>query len=548
MFVVGNIYAIAAVSVIGGGLFGFDISSMSAIISTPAYKCYFNHGPKGPPFNDDNDCSGLSSLEQGGVTAAMPGGSWLGALISGFISDRLGRKYAIMVGCVIWVIGSIIICASQNMGMLVAGRVINGLSVGIESAQVPVYISEISPPSKRGRLVGSQQWAITWGILIMYYISFGCSYIGGPNATDYSESVFRIPWGIQMVPAVLLFFGMMILPESPRWLARNDRWEEAQSVLTLVHGKGDPNSPFVMAEMQEIRDMCEFERENKDVSYMELFRPKMIHRTMTGIWCQIWSQLTGMNVMMYYITYVFSMAGYEGNATLLASSIQYIINVVMTVPALIWVDRWGRRPTLLVGATLMMIWMFANAGIMGKYGIVVPGGIKGVAEESMRLSGAPAQGLIACTYLFVASYAPTWGPVSWVYPPELYPLRVRGKAVALATSANWAFNTALGLFVPSAFANIRWQTYIIFGVFLFVMLLHVYFLFPETAGKTLEETEQIFEDPHGIPYIGTPAWKTTHDTKRTVAAESGDVEALGEKLASSEKRGALHAEVVPKTD
>jgi MFS family permease len=102
MFVVGNIYVIAAVSVIGGALFGFDIASMSAIISTPAYKCYFNHGPNGPPFNDSTDCSGLSSLEQGGVTAAMPGGSWLGALISGFISDRLGRKYAIMVGCVIW--------------------------------------------------------------------------------------------------------------------------------------------------------------------------------------------------------------------------------------------------------------------------------------------------------------------------------------------------------------------------------------------------------------------------------------------------------------
>lgn len=99
---VGNIYAITAVSVIGGALFGFDISSMSAIINTPAYKCYFNHGPKGPPFNDDDKCSGLSSLAQGGVTAAMPGGSWLGALISGFISDRLGRKYAIMVGCVIW--------------------------------------------------------------------------------------------------------------------------------------------------------------------------------------------------------------------------------------------------------------------------------------------------------------------------------------------------------------------------------------------------------------------------------------------------------------
>jgi hypothetical protein len=294
--------------------------------------------------------------------------------------------------------------------------------------------------------------------------------------------------------------------------------------------------------MQEIGEMCEFERQNADVTYLELFKPKMLNRTVIGVFMQIWSQLTGMNVMMYYITYVFTMAGYSGNATLLASSIQYIINVVTTVPALIWVDRWGRRPTLLIGAAFMMTWMYANAGLMAAYGTVVPGGIHGVAEESMSMSGAPAKALIACTYLFVASYAPTWGPVSWVYPPELYPLRVRGKAVALATSANWAFNTALGLFVPSAFANIRWQTYIIFGVFLTVMWIHVFFMFPETAGKTLEETEQIFEDPNGIPYIGTPAWKTSHDTKRTVAAERGDVEVLGERLAMSEKTGAAHAE------
>lgn len=112
----------------------------------------------------------------------------------------------------------------------------------------------------------------------------------------------------------------------------------------------------------------------------------------------------------------------------------------------------------------------------------------------------------------------------------------------MATSANWAFNTALGLFVPVAFATIRWKTYIIFGVFLTTMFLHVFFLFPETAGKTLEEIEQIFEDPHGIPYIGTPAWKTKHDTTKTVAAERGDVEALGDKLALGDKSGAQHEE------
>ena len=132
---------------------------MSAILGTEAYKCYFNQGS----VTSEGKCSGPTSGTQGGITAAMPAGSWVGALASGYISDIMGRKKAIMVGCVIWVIGSTIICASQNIGMLIAGRLINGLCVGIESAQVPVYISELAPPTKRGRLVAFQQWAITVG-------------------------------------------------------------------------------------------------------------------------------------------------------------------------------------------------------------------------------------------------------------------------------------------------------------------------------------------------------------------------------------------------
>ena len=128
-------------------------------------------------------------------------------------------------------------------------------------------------------------------------ICFGCSYIGGRNSWDYSTATFRIPWGLQMIPAVLLFFGMIFLPESPRWLARRDRWEECHSVLALVHGKGDRNSPIVVTEMHEIRELCEFERQNKDVNYLELFKPTMINRTLIGMFTQIWSQLTGMNVM-----------------------------------------------------------------------------------------------------------------------------------------------------------------------------------------------------------------------------------------------------------
>ena len=272
--------------------------------------------------------------------------------------------------------------------------------------------------------------AITWGIMIMFYISYGSSTMDGTIG-------FRLPWGLQMIPAIFLLTAMLVLPESPRWLAKKDRWEEAVEVLALVHAKGDSNSPFVAKEMAEIREVVEFERQNSDVTYFELFHPKMINRTHIGVFTQIWSQLTGMNVMMYYITYIFTMAGL-GDSVLLPSSIQYVINVVMTVPALLYVDRWGRRPTLLIGAALMMTWLFANAGLLATYGRPpVPSDNFKTEAESIAISGAPSKAVIACTYLFVASFAPTWGPVSWIYPPELYPLRTRGKAVALSTSANW---------------------------------------------------------------------------------------------------------------
>lgn len=128
-------------------------------------------------------------------------------------------------------------------------------------------------------------------------ISFGCAHIGGQKSYNYNTASWRVPWGLQMIPAVFLNVGMLFLPESPRWLARKDRWEEAHGVLAKVHGKGDPNHPFVTLEMQDIREMCEFERRYKSVTYFDLFKPKMINRTMIGLWMQIWSQLTGMNVM-----------------------------------------------------------------------------------------------------------------------------------------------------------------------------------------------------------------------------------------------------------
>ncbi|KAK4245979.1 general substrate transporter [Corynascus novoguineensis] len=509
-----RIYRISALAVLGGALFGFDISSMSAIISTQPYLCQFNQ--RG--FDERGRCLGPTSNTQGGITAAMPGGSLVGAVVSGWLSDRCGRKRAIMVGSGFWIVGSGLICASVNLPMLAVGRFVNGFAVGICSAQVPVYITEIAPPTVRGRLVAMQQWAVTWGILIMYFICFGCSYIDGVGA-------FRIPWGLQMLPAIYLGIGLAFEPESPRWLLKKGREEEAQNILCHLHGGGDVNSPFVQRELEEIKATISEEHKHADASWFELFTSNMMNRTLIGVFTQVWSQLTGMNVMMYYITYVFTMAGLSKpgtNDVLIPSSVSFIINVVMTVPALMWMDRWGRRPPLLIGSALMCLWLTLTAIIFGVYSRQPNPGEFASASESMVVSGPAARVIIAATCLFVATFAPTWGPVSWAYPPELFPLRLRGKAVALATSANWAFNFALAYFVPPAFENITWKTYVIFAVFCAVMYLHVYFLFPETANKTLEEIEQIFDDkqPGAIKYLGIPAWRTRNNRKSMIKQEN----------------------------
>jgi MFS family permease len=236
----------------------------------------------------------------------MPGGSFIGALVSGYLTDKLGRRRAIQIGCFIWIIGSIISCASQNIGMLIAGRLINGFAVGICSAQVPVYVSELAPPSKRGRVVGSQQWAITWGILIMVRLSR----LIASSRADFESSTTSLTGAFTWTaPKPSAYHGLCkwsppssSLSVSCSFPNLPDGWEETQAVLTLVHGKGDPNSPFVKLEMDEIKQMIDFERQNADVSVMELFKPRMLNRLHIGIFTQIWSQLTGMNVMMYYIT------------------------------------------------------------------------------------------------------------------------------------------------------------------------------------------------------------------------------------------------------
>lgn len=220
---------LAAFGTIGGALFGCDVSSMSAWISSDQYLSYFDYP---------------DSTQQGGITASMSGGSFLGALAAGFLSDRFGRRGCLMMASCVWIVGAALQCSAQNVAHLVVGRMVSGLAVGVTSSQVCVYLAELAPGRIRGRIVGIQQWAIEWGMLIMYLICYGCSFVDGPAA-------FRIAWGIQGIPGLILLGALMFFPESPRWLGSKERWEECLDTLALIHGNGDRSDPIVQAEYLE---------------------------------------------------------------------------------------------------------------------------------------------------------------------------------------------------------------------------------------------------------------------------------------------------------
>ncbi|EIW77215.1 general substrate transporter [Coniophora puteana RWD-64-598 SS2] len=508
--VASNAYLVGTFACIGGGLFGLDIASMSGVLNNQAYFEVFDHP---------------GSNAQGAIVAAMPAGSLIGALTVTKLADAIGRKKTILLAGLVWVVGSILQSAAQERGMLVAGRIINGFSVGLYSATVPVYQSEVTHPALRGRFVSFQQWAITWGIMLQYFVQFGCSYIAG-------EASFRIPWGLQLVPALVLTLGMLYFPESPRWLIDRGEDDQALQILADLHGGGNTNDELVLLEWEEIKQQVTFERTEGAKSYLDLLKPGIRRRVFLGASMQMWSQLSGMNVMMYYIIYVFEGAGLTGTrGNLIADSVQYVLNVLFTIPAIIYIDRWGRRPLIIIGTFLMGFFLSLVGGLQGGFGEW--GNVDGSRVWVINGHEGVTKGVIVCSYLFVCSFAITLGPVSWTYPAEIFPMRVRGKAVAVSTAVNWLFNFALAWAVPPALAAIGWKTYLIFAAFNFAACIQFFFMFPETAQRTLEEVEEIFAQGHMFQ-----AWKIGRDVgKKNLAQVQNENAELNEKL--GEKEGSI---------
>ncbi|KAK9426923.1 major facilitator superfamily domain-containing protein [Lipomyces doorenjongii] len=396
-------------------------------------------------------------IHQGVITSAISAGSLLGALSSSVLGDRLSRKIAIQLGTVLWCIGSILQATSTGVPMLIIGRIIAGLCIGITSALVPIYQAEISPRKIRGGLVSVQQFAIGLGLVLQLFIQYGASYL---QRTTY---VFRLPWAVQTAPAILL------------WLARQDRWDEVLQVLAFLRTPDcDINHPLVLAEYKEIEEQIRYEREQELNSYRELFGPKMRKRLFLGMAIQA--------------------------RTLVYASFTYIIFTVGTIPTILWTDQWGRRSSLLVGALFGAFWMYIIGGLFARFG--QPNPLKDQANTWVII-GHPAAGrtIQASCYLAAATFAMSWGPIEWIYPPEIYPLRIRAKAVWLTTASIWGVNYLLALAGPSLLRSIQWRLFIIFGSFNIGAFIYAIFRVRETKQRTLEEMDEVFEH-------GEPVWRS----------------------------------------
>ncbi|KAI9270655.1 general substrate transporter [Phascolomyces articulosus] len=470
------VFATALFASIGGITFGYDQGVISGVQEMETFVERF-------PMN---------STENGFVVAILELGAWAGAWLSAYPADRFSRKYTIVIACVVFLLGSSFQGGAQNLDYLMAGRFICGLSVGSLSMIVPMYQSEIAPPEVRGSLVSLQQLAITFGILIAFWINFGCQYISG-------EAQWRVPLCLQLVLGIFLGVGILFFPFSPRWLMSKGREEEALKVLSKLR-RHPIDHPDIQEEWREIKISVEFDKELERhqypqyqgggtknsmmiglMGYRDLFRPGMFRRVAIGSVLMFFQQFCGTNSLIYYAPRIFQSLGLSGQTiSLLATGVVGIINFVATWPTVMFLDVMGRKVTLMVASVFMTLCMIIIAVISALY------------QDNWEGNEAKGWGCVAMTYVFIANFAFAWGPIGWVIPAEIFPLRARAKAMSITTSSNWMNNFIIAQITPILLEKIGYGTYVFFACFCFLSFFFVLFFVPETKGRSLEEMDELF--------------------------------------------------------
>jgi SP family arabinose:H+ symporter-like MFS transporter len=462
---------VCLVASLGGLLFGFDTAVISGTVERITGQF------------------GLSDLEQGWFTSAALVGCILGAAVAGWLGDRFGRKPNLIVAAALFFISALFSAIPPNFPVLVVARMVGGVGVGMASVLGPMYISELSPPKWRGRLVAFYQLSIVIGILLAYlsnwvivvYARAHPGEFGGEGLVHRAlvAELWRGMFGAEMLPAALFFLLLFLVPESPRWLIEAGQEDAALERLTRISG-----AAVARAELDEIRQAVSRE----EASVAELFRPGLRVALLVGVMLSVFGQLSGVNIVVYYGPKILAAAGFEEVATLLGQVGFGLINLIFTILALLLIDHLGRRPLLIGGMAVVTV----TLAIIG--GLFLAGGAESALAGDAAgpvISRAVGIWIGAMICVYMAAIAFSICAVIWVLTPEIFPNRVRGRAASICTFANWSTNAMSAFAFPWYVATFGMHTgFFTSGAICLVATLFFLRYVPETKGKSLEEIER----------------------------------------------------------
>ncbi|KAH6869697.1 putative MFS sugar transporter [Thelonectria olida] len=454
---------------LGDALFGYDQGIVAGLLVNPVFLSKFFSDYGGAGGTDENIDPSITGI----LVACLQVSAAIGSLLAGSLGDMIGRKRCVRLGGFIYFATAFIQAFAPGFKTFIAGRTIQGLGVGFLSMTVPVIQTEIAAPHRRGLMVGVEYTFLIGGYALSTWVDFGFYYL-----IPKSES-WQGPYFIQMGLAFILFAMSFILPETPRWLARNGFTKESlQTVADLHTPDGNTQAEHVQQVMLEINEAVRYEATLGQSTWLEMFT-RYRKRTIVGITAQMFAQLNGINVISFYLPTTLAKAGMSVQKSLLytaANSVPYVAATMLTW----WLaDKWGRRPLLILGGILMAIALCIVCAF---------------TEATIPNINTRAHGIYAFIVIYNAIYGFTWGPVPWLLPAEIFPLRARSKGMALATCSNWLFNFAIGMSAPDAFAGIGGYYYVIIAGFCLFSVALVYFYYVETANHTLEEIALAFGD------------------------------------------------------
>ncbi|CAG7922055.1 unnamed protein product [Penicillium olsonii] len=469
---------------LGSFLYGYDLGVIAEVIICQSFTS---------KFAPDDTQKGL-------VVSLFTAGACVGAGLAGPAGDFLGRRRTISLGCLIFCLGGGLQTGAQNIAYLYSGRLLAGLGVGFLTMVIPLYQAEICHPSIRGRVTALQQFMLGVGALCATWIGYG-TYTG--IAPD-NHAQWQVPLGLQIAPAVFLGLLISFFPESPRWLIDNNRGEEGLRTLAKLHSNGDENDAWVQAEYAQIQESITFEHENEAKSYLDLFTHRSSFRRLF-LCCALQAsvQMTGVSAIQYYSPEIYGQIGISSEDTLKYQAINSIIALIAQFLCMMFIDRFGRRWTLITGNLGNCVTFIVATILLAKF------------PPETNNQGAH-WGFIIMTWLYNFSFSATCGPLSWIIPAEVFDTRTRAKGVSIATMLSYAFNTMIGQVTPIAMTNIGYRYYYVFVICNFTNALFFWLLLPETKQVPLEEMNQIFTNSPWI-VLGTRTEQyMTHDLERKV--------------------------------